>query len=144
MEHQKIENQRSKESIASLEKKLSDFQNKYFTEGNWELLGRKKASYCQNEPTLTNNLFTVTEKREVLEELERVRHEAQEADKARASCEELRDSIETLKHQHNASLDELNRYQSRNDQLIRQNKVSYHHFNIKTQIYSFESKQRQF
>ena len=79
--------------------------------------------YTHNDITVT---LSATSKRELMDELSEVRQEAEKAKLMNQTCIKLSDQIKTLEAEHQAVSDELNRYQSRNDQLIKQNKV---HFN---------------
>ena len=58
-----------------------------------------------------------------MDQLTVVRQEAEKAKLMNQTCSKLSEQIKTLESEHQAVSDELNRYQSRNDQLIKQNKV---------------------
>ena len=59
----------------------------------------------------------------MLDELHEVQKEAKRAKIMHSTCNELSEKIKSLESEHQSVTDELNRYQSRNDQLIKQNKV---------------------
>ncbi|KAL5257695.1 hypothetical protein ACHWQZ_G012574 [Mnemiopsis leidyi] len=97
LEQRRVEEERLKEKISGLESKLAEYQDKYFCEA--------------------------TSKRELMDQLTEVRQEAEKAKLMNQTCSKLSDQIKTLESEHQAVSDELNRYQSRNDQLIKQNKM---------------------
>ncbi|XP_063694879.1 coiled-coil domain-containing protein 157-like isoform X2 [Bolinopsis microptera] len=97
LEQRRVEEERLKEKIAGLETKLADYQDKYFCEA--------------------------TSKREIMDQLSEVRREAEKAKLMNQTCRKLSEQIRTLESEHHTVQDELNRYQTRNDQLIKQNKM---------------------
>jgi septal ring factor EnvC (AmiA/AmiB activator) len=70
-------------------------------------------------------IFAATSKRELMDRLSEVQKEAEKAKLMNQTCSKLSDQIKTLEAEHQAVSDELNRYQTRNDQLIKQNKVTH-------------------
>ena len=60
-----------------------------------------------------------------MDQLSEVRREAEKAKLMNQTCRKLSDQIRTLEAEHQTVQDELNRYQTRNDQLIKQNKVQF-------------------
>ena len=78
---------------------------------------------------ISKNVTTVTSsatsKREIMDQLSEVRREAEKAKLMNQTCRKLSDQIRTLEAEHQTVQDELNRYQTRNDQLIKQNKVQF-------------------
>ena len=59
-----------------------------------------------------------------MDELSLVKKEADRAKHMKITCDRLAEQIKIMEGQHTAVSEELNRYQNRNDQLIKQNKVN--------------------
>eukprot|EP00116_Pleurobrachia_bachei_P003934 sb/3464196/ len=97
LEIRKVEESRMRERIADLESKLSDTHENYLSEA--------------------------TAKRNAQDELGRVKKEAERAKMMSDTCNKLSGQIGDLEAQLTSATEEMDRYQCRNDQLIKQNKM---------------------